>query len=105
MYLEAVANCQARVLCELNHGKAFSRGRASPPSNGGVAAIGGMNANRGASSYFNKQGGPMGSAGGNTGLPSLNNTKGGVAANNQSQGLGSYGGGGYNKNSAVGANA
>lgn len=81
-------------------------GSGSPPSNGGVGAIGGKNANRGASSYFNKNGGPMGSAGGNTGLPSLNNTKGGVVANNQSQGLGSYGGagplGGYNKPAAIG---
>ena len=58
-------------------------GNGSPPSNGGLAPIGGMNPNRGASSYFNKNGGPMGSAGGNSGLPSLNNTKGGVAANNQ----------------------
>ena len=82
-------------------------GSGSPPSNGGLAPIGGMNPNRGASSYFNKNGGPMGSAGGNSGLPSLNNTKGGVAANNQSQGLGSYGGGGglggYNKNSGGGS--
>lgn len=81
-------------------------GSGSPPSNGGVGAIGAKNANRGASSYFSKGGGPMGSAAGNTGLPALSNTKGGVAANNATPGLGSYGGpgglGGYNKNSAVG---
>jgi len=47
-------------------------------------------------SYFNKNGGPMGSSGG--GLPSLN-SKGGVASN------GAYGGGvGFNKNSAIGGN-
>jgi len=84
-------------------------GSGSPPSNGGLGNIAGKNANRGASSYFNKNGGPMGSSGGNTGLPSLNNTKGGVVANNQSAGLGSYGGagalGGYNKNSALGGNS
>ena len=68
-----------------------------------------MPANRGASSYFNKNGGPMGSAGGNPGLPSLNNTKGGVAANSQSQGLGSYaaggGLGGYGKGPGLGGGA
>lgn len=83
-------------------------GSGSPPSNGGVGAIGGKAAQRGPSSYFNKQGGPMGSAGGNTGLPSLNNTKGGPANNNASQGtFGSYGAvgglGGYGKGSAGGA--
>jgi hypothetical protein len=81
-------------------------GGGSPPSNGGVGAIGGKNGNRGASSYFSKGGGPMGSAGGNTGLPSLSNTKGGIASNSQAPGLGSYGGsgglGGYNKGSAAG---
>ena len=82
-------------------------GSGSPPSNGGMGTIGAKNANRGASSYFNKNGGPMGSAGGNSGLPALNSTKGGVVANNQSQGLGSYGGGGgmggYNKSPGLGA--
>jgi len=67
-------------------------GSGSPPSNGGMGTIGAKNGNRGASSYFNKNGGPMGSSGGNSGLPALNSTKGGVA--NNSQGLGSYAGAG-----------
>ena len=76
-------------------------GSGSPPSNGGIGQMG-VNANRGASSYFNK-GGPMGSSGGNTGLPSLGNTKGNLGASGGGPpGLGSYGAGGYNKNSAVG---
>jgi len=54
----------------------------------------GVGGNRGASSYFNKNGGPMGSAGGN-GLPVIQ-PKGGISSNN----LGSYGG--LNKNSAIG---
>jgi len=56
-------------------------GSGSPPSNGGMGTIGAISNNRGASSYFNKNGGPMGSAGGNSGLPALNSTKGGVVAN------------------------
>lgn len=76
-------------------------GSGSPPSNGGIGQMG-VSGNRGASSYFNK-GGPMGSAGGNTGLPSLGNTKGNLGASGGGPpGLGSYGAGGYNKNSAVG---
>lgn len=55
-------------------------GSGSPPSNHGVGTIGGINNNRGASSYFNKNGGPMGSSGGNTGLPALNSSKGPAAS-------------------------
>ena len=51
-------------------------------------------AGRGASSYFNKNSGPMGSSGGASGgLPTINN-KGGIASNM----------GTINKNSAIGAN-
>ena len=82
-------------------------GSGSPPSNGGMGTIGGKNtANRGASSYFNKNGGPMGSSGGNTGLPALGGPKSGVGANSQTVGLGSYGSGGgiggYNKPTGMG---
>lgn len=65
-----------------------------------MGTIGGINNNRGASSYFNKNGGQMGSSGGNTGLPALNSTKGPTGSGvtvSQTQGLGSYGSGGFNK--------
>ena len=68
---------------------------------GGVTGI--SNATRGPSSYFNKNGGPMGSAhGNNNGLPTINNPKGGIIPNNMSGsgGLGSYSN--FNKNSAIG---
>ena len=55
----------------------------------------GVGGGRGASSYFNKNGGPMGSAG-NNGLPVIQ-PKGGLSSNN----LGSYANG-VNKNSAIG---
>lgn len=89
------------------YGKEYGSG--SPPSKGGMGAISGVSANRGASSYFNKNsGGPMGSSGGgNAGLPSLSNTKGGIMANNPNPGLGSYGGGstfgGISKNQVGGS--
>lgn len=69
----------------------------------GGANTGISNATRGPSSYFNKNGGPMGSAHGNNGLPTINNTKGGIIPNNNmsgSGGLGSYSN--FNKNSAIG---
>mmetsp|Transcript_6722 Transcript_6722/g.11282 ORF Transcript_6722/g.11282 Transcript_6722/m.11282 type:complete len:379 (+) Transcript_6722:280-1416(+) len=66
-------------------------------SMGGMVPIGSGIGNRGASSYFNKNGGPMGSAGG--ALPSLNQ-KGGISQNT----FGSYGGSAFNKNSAIGGN-
>lgn len=55
------------------------------------------NNNRGSSSYFNKNGGPMGSAHGNQGLPSIG-SKGGMGYNQNTNGnvLGSYGSGNIN---------
>ena len=46
-------------------------GSGSPGGIGGMGSIG-SGANRGPSSYFNKNGGPMGSSGGGSGLPTLN---------------------------------
>lgn len=56
---------------------------------GGVGTIGSGGANRGASSYFNKNGGPMGSSGGGSNLPNVN----------------SRGAPGIQKNSAIGNSA
>lgn len=84
-------------------------GSGNPPSNGlngtaGSSGLPGVIANRGSSSYFNKSGvggfgGQIGSSGGLPGISS-----GGITANNPkpTNGLGSYGVGSFNKNSAIG---
>ena len=61
------------------------------------------NNNRGSSSYFNKNGGPMSSANGNQGLPTLG-SKGGYNQNTNGNVLGSYGSGNFPQNSAIGQN-
>jgi hypothetical protein len=63
-------------------------GVASP---GGISGMGtiGSGANRGPSSYFNKNGGPMGSSGGYSGLPNVNPNSRGAPAIQKTYGSGS----------------